>query len=109
MYVPNSEDMYIMLHSPKISRDQVLNSTGSWLFWKSIFEICTCLDILMIRDDNMLRHLGKRGEINGDPHHKKYELMPSGGRYRLPNRGLNRYKFSLVLLSIKLLNSKTEV
>lgn len=37
--------------------------------------------------------------------HKNYELMTSGRRYRLPCK-LNRYKLSLVPLSIELLNSK---
>ncbi len=33
--------------------------------------------------------------------HKAYELMPSGRRYRVPICKLNRYKFSLIPLSVK--------
>ena len=34
----------------------------------------------------------------------EYELLPPGKRYRVPFCRLNRLKFSLVLLSIELLN-----
>lgn len=38
--------------------------------------------------------------------HLEYVLMPSGRRHRLTNCRLNRYKFSLVPILIKVLNSK---
>lgn len=46
-------------------------------------------------------------KITNDPNHvlySEYEMMPSGRRYRLPNCRLNRFKFSFVPLSIKILN-----
>lgn len=48
-------------------------------------------------------------KIINDPNHvlcSEYEMMPSGRRYRLPNCRLNRFKFSFVPLSIKILNDQ---
>ncbi len=48
-------------------------------------------------------------KIIGNPSHilhKEYELMPSGRRYRVPICKLNRYKSSLIPLSVNLLNNK---
>lgn len=59
-----------------------------------------------IFEETMIRQSLK---ITSDPSHvlhTEYQMMPSGRRYRLPNCKRNRYKFSLVPLSIKLLNSK---
>ena len=44
-------------------------------------------------------------KITNDPKFSEDELMPSGRRYRLANCKLNRYKFSFVPLSIKLMNN----
>ena len=48
-------------------------------------------------------------KISRDPKHvlhTEFELMPSGRRFRMPNCKLNRFKFSFVPSSIKLLNSQ---
>ena len=47
--------------------------------------------------------------IEDDEHvlHGEYEILPSGRRYRLPNFNTNRFKFSMVPWSIKLLNSRS--
>ncbi|KAK0155032.1 RNA-directed DNA polymerase from mobile element jockey [Merluccius polli] len=48
-------------------------------------------------------------KISADTTHvlnNEYELLPSGRRYRMPACRLNRYKFSFVPMSIKLINNK---
>lgn len=39
--------------------------------------------------------------------HGEYELLPSGRRYRLPNCKTNRFKFSMVPWSVKLLKCRS--
>ena len=53
----------------------------------------------------------RRGlKISRDPNHvlnREFELMPSGRRYRLPTcKPSNRFKFSFIPSSIRLLNSR---
>ena len=62
-----------------------------------------------IFEETVLRNAKK---IIADPSHilySEYELLPSGRRYRVPvknrNRHLNRYKFSFIPISVKLVNS----
>lgn len=58
--------------------------------------------------DETVKKLGvKISEDNEHILHGEYELLPSGRRYRFPNYKTNRFKFSMVPWSIKLLNSKS--
>ncbi|KAF7645183.1 hypothetical protein LDENG_00208800 [Lucifuga dentata] len=57
-----------------------------------------------IYEESVLKQARK---IVSDPNHvlhEEYELLPSGRRYRLPKCGSNKYKFSFVPSSTKLLN-----
>ena len=57
--------------------------------------------------DDTARRQGLK--ITRDPNHvlhREFEIMPSGRRYRLPICKLNRFKFSFIPSSIRLLNSR---
>lgn len=64
----------------------------------------TSLQVLF--DESVMRQGQTIAEDQEHILHGEYELLPSGRRYRLPNCKTNRFKFSVVPWSIRLLNSR---